>query len=48
MIGMHGSEYSIVAIEYLIVGMTGLGGSEYLIIRMIGLGGSELNIQSSD
>jgi len=28
MIGMHGSEYSIIGIEYLIVGLTGLGGSE--------------------
>jgi hypothetical protein len=25
---MHGSEYSILGIEYLIVGMIGLGGSE--------------------
>jgi len=48
MIGMHGSEYSIVGIEYLIIGMTGLVGSEYLIIQMIGLGRSELNIQLSD
>ena len=43
MIGMHGSEYSIVGIEHLIVGLTGLG--QYLIIQMIGLGGSEMNIQ---
>jgi hypothetical protein len=28
MIGMHGSEYSIIGIENLIVGLTGLGGSE--------------------
>jgi hypothetical protein len=28
MIGMHGSEYSIIGIEYLIVGLTGLGGLE--------------------
>jgi hypothetical protein len=28
MIGMHGSEYSIIGIEYLIVGMIGLGRSE--------------------
>jgi hypothetical protein len=31
MIGMHGSEYSIFGIEYLIVGMIGLGGSEMKI-----------------
>jgi hypothetical protein len=28
MIGMHGSEYSIIGIEYLIVRLTRLGGSE--------------------